>query len=86
MTIATIGRWGGNLAIRLPKDFAQRAQFREGDQVELDEVDGEIILRKRQPPVDLDALFAERSPEEWRALYRDAFDWGEDVGREQVPE
>lgn len=86
MTVATIGRWGSNLAVRLPKDLALRADIGDGDQVELEEVDGKIVLQKRVQPIDLEALFSERPPEEWRALYRDAFDWGDDVGRERVPE
>ena len=32
----------------------------------------------------IDALFRGKSPEEWRELYRGAYDWGPDVGREIV--
>jgi len=44
----------------------------------------------RSVPVDdgrrqtLKELFQHKSPEEWRAVYADAFDWGADVGREIV--
>jgi antitoxin MazE len=31
-------------------------------------------------------LFEGKSPEEWRAAYAGAFDWGPDVGREVVEE
>ncbi|HXT07939.1 MAG TPA: hypothetical protein VN715_13495 [Roseiarcus sp.] len=32
----------------------------------------------------LAAMFAGKSAAQWRALYRDAYDWGADVGREAV--
>jgi hypothetical protein len=35
---------------------------------------------------DLGALFAGKAPEEWRAAYASAYDWGPDVGREAVEE
>jgi antitoxin MazE len=85
VTIATIGRWGKTLAVRLPKEIAERARLKEGEQVEIEEVDGEIRLQKRVAPADLDALFAGRTAEQWRELYRDAYDWGDDVGRERLP-
>ena len=34
--------------------------------------------------VTLTELFRGRSPEEWRAIYKDAYDWGPDLGREIV--
>ena len=33
-----------------------------------------------------ESMFSARSPREWRALYRAAYDWGEDQGRERVDE
>jgi len=32
----------------------------------------------------LKELFKGKSPNEWREIYKDAFDWGPDVGRERV--
>ncbi len=85
MAIATIGRWGKTLAVRLPKEIADRARLREGEQVEIEEVDGEVRLQKRVAPAALEAMFAGRTAEQWRELYRDAYDWGEEVGRERLP-
>jgi hypothetical protein len=31
-------------------------------------------------------LFLGKSPEEWRAEYAEAFDWGQDIGREATEE
>ena len=35
---------------------------------------------------DMEELFAGKTPEEWRALYAGAYDWGSDVGREIIDE
>ena len=86
MTIATICRWGKPLAARLPKDLARSARLEEGDQVGIEEVDGEAPLRKRTAVPGLEALFAGRTAQEWRVDYREADDWGNDLGREQIPE
>lgn len=48
--------------------------------------DGDIVIRRAAPRFTLEELFRGKSPEEWRDLYRDAFDWGPDVGREIVAE
>ena len=37
-------------------------------------------------PVTIATLFAGKTAAEWRALYRDAYDWGPDCGREVVPD
>jgi hypothetical protein len=31
-------------------------------------------------------MFAGKPPQTWRALYRDAYDWGPDEGRERIEE
>ena len=47
----------------------------------------EKVDRYEVSPLTLEALFAGKSPADWRAIYKDAFDWGEeDVGRESVDE
>jgi len=42
--------------------------------------------RENTPRSALEELFRERTPEEWRAEYAGAFDWGPDVGAEVVEE
>jgi len=44
------------------------------------------VLRRAVPHFTLEELFRGKSPEEWRAAYAGAFDWGPDVGREVVEE
>lgn len=81
-----LGRWGKSLALRLPQELAGKADLHEGEVVELVASPEGIVIRRVKPSYDLARLFAGRSPEEWRALYTGAYDWGPDVGREQVEE
>ena len=86
MAQATLGRWGKSLAVRLPSDVVSAFNFRDGDRVDV-EIDGDsITIRRSRAPYTLEDLFAGRSPEEWRALYADSYDWGPDVGREIIEE
>ena len=86
MSRAVVGRWGKNLAIRFPAEIAEIAALREGEAVEITTSGEDVIVRKLPAKLTLEALFAGKSPEEWREFYRDAYDWGPDVGREIVEE
>jgi antitoxin component of MazEF toxin-antitoxin module len=85
MTQAVIGKWGNNLAVRLPREIVQAIRLADGERVEIDTSEDTIIIRRARPRIDLAELFKGRTPEEWRAFYADAYDWGPDVGREAVP-
>jgi antitoxin MazE len=82
----TIGKWGKNLAIRLPGEIVKAAGLNDGERVEIETRDGDIVIRRTTPHFTLEELFRGRSPEEWRAAYTGAYDWGPDVGREAVEE
>ena len=84
MSQVIIGKWGMNLAIRLPGDVVKAAGLSDGDPVEIEAHDGDIIIRPAIPHFTLEELFRGKTPEEWRAVYADAFDWGPDLGREVV--
>lgn len=86
MSHITVGRWGKNLAIRFPGEIASAVGIREGEQVEIDTRGEEIVIRRVVPHFTLEELFRGRSAEEWRKAYAGAFDWGPDVGRENVEE
>jgi antitoxin MazE len=86
MSHVTVGKWGKNLAVRFPGDVARAVGLREGEQVEIESHDGAIIIRHAQPHFTLDELFRGRSPKAWRAAYANAYDWGDEVGREVVEE
>ena len=86
MNHATVGRWGKNLALRFPTEIASQAGLREGERVEIESQGDAIVIRRQAPHFTAETLFAGKSPEEWRALYADAYDWGPDAGREIVEE
>jgi antitoxin MazE len=86
MVQVTVGKWGNNLAVRLPGEIVQAARLHDGERVEIETQDGDIVIRRAAPRVVLEDLFRGRTPEDWRKAYADAYDWGDDVGREIVPE
>jgi antitoxin MazE len=86
MAEVVIGRWGKNLAIRLPVHVAKNAGLGDGERVEIISSDKEVIVRKLPAKLTVESMFSGASSQDWRALYRDAFDWGEDRGRERVEE
>jgi antitoxin MazE len=86
MTHVIVGRWGKNLAVRFPNEIAGALQLRDGDRVEIESQPDQIVIRRAKPKYTLEEMFAGKSPEEWRALYAGAYDWGPDVGRERVEE
>ena len=86
MSRAIVGRWGKSLAVRIPGAVASAAGLTEGERVEIETHDPDIVIRGAPPRFTLEELFRGKSLEEWRALYADAYDWGPDVGREIVEE
>jgi len=86
MSHITVGRWGKNLAIRLPAEIVRAVGLRDGEHVEIEAHDGDIVIRRTVPRFSLEELFQGKTPEDWRAAYAGAFDWGPDVGREVVEE
>ena len=86
MVQVTVGRWGNNLAVRLPGEIADAVKLREGDRAEIEVRDREVVIRPVEPPISLADLFRGKSPEVWRAEYAAKYDWGPDIGREGIPE
>jgi antitoxin MazE len=86
MSRAVVGRWGKSLAVRIPGEIADAAGIVEGERVEIETHDAEIVIRRTAPRFALEELFRGKTPEEWRALYANAYDWGPDVGQEVVEE
>lgn len=48
MTKATIGTWGKSLAVRVPADVARLAGLTDGESVEIETVDGDIVIRREE--------------------------------------
>ena len=86
MVQVTVGRWGNNLAVRLPSEIVDAIKLRDGERVEIEAHGEQAIIRRTQPRISLADLFRGKSPQEWRAEYAAAFDWGPDIGQEIVPE
>ncbi len=86
MAQATVGKWGNNLAVRLPGDIVDAARFREGERVDIAVEDDVVVIRRLAAPIMLADLFHGKTSEAWRAAYAGAYDWGADVGREVVAE
>ncbi len=86
MAEAIIGRWGKNLAIRLPAHVVKKAGLGDGERVEILSTDNEVIVRKLPAKLTVESMFSGKSSGDWRALYGAAFDWGEDQGRERIEE
>ena len=86
MSQVIVGKWGKNLAIRLPGEVVKAAGFSDGERVEIETCEGGIVIRRAVPHFTLEELFQGKSPKQWRAAYAGAFDWGPDVGLEVVEE
>jgi antitoxin component of MazEF toxin-antitoxin module len=86
MVRVIVGKWGNNLAVRLPGEIVEATHLHDGERVEVEAQDGAVVIRRAEPRVVLADLFRGRTPAEWRTEYADAYDWGPDVGREIVPE
>jgi antitoxin component of MazEF toxin-antitoxin module len=52
VTQAIVGKWGNNLAIRVPLDVARAMGLREGEPVEIEECDGELHVRRKAGRID----------------------------------
>ena len=48
MSHSVVGKWGKNLAIRVPMEVARAAGLTDGEQVEVETQDGDIVVRRRE--------------------------------------
>lgn len=46
MTKATVGTWGKSLAVRVPADVARMTGLTEGEEIEIEAVGGDIVMRR----------------------------------------
>jgi antitoxin MazE len=58
LTQATLGRWGKNLAIRLPLEVVRATGLHSGDKVEVEARGGDIVIRRCGSGGVADALAA----------------------------
>jgi antitoxin MazE len=75
-----IAKWGNSLAVRLPRDIVDRISLEVGTPIEIEVEAGTLVLRPAVPRYALAELLTGMSPE----AMHEAFDWGPDLGREQI--
>ena len=46
MSRVTVGKWGKNLAIRVPFELAEITGLSEGEEVEIGEKDGDLVIHR----------------------------------------
>jgi len=46
MTKVVVGRWGKSLAIRVPLDVVRASGLADGEPVEIESLDGDIVVRR----------------------------------------
>ena len=74
-----LAQWGNSLAVRIPRSLAKELQWTEGQEVELQILDGVLTLRPQKPKrLRLDDLLAKVSDENIHS----EFDWGQPMGLE----
>ena len=75
-----ISKWGNSLGLRLPRSLAHQLGISEGQKVNVIAEGARLIVEPVAPIYRLEDLLANVTPESMR----DAFDWGDDAGREAV--
>ena len=76
--MSIVAKWGNSLAIRIPKNIADKINLKEGTAISIDATDNNIVITPKQPKYTLEELLAGASSENFDG----EFDWGEPVGEE----
>ncbi|MBT2687779.1 AbrB/MazE/SpoVT family DNA-binding domain-containing protein [Bacillus sp. ISL-47] len=68
MTLATtIQKWGNSLAVRIPKDVAERVEIHQGSEIEMKVMENEgtitLVPKKQSKKYSLEELLAQCKPE-----------------------
>jgi antitoxin MazE len=75
-----LSKWGNSLGLRLPKALTAEIGVSDGQKVEVRAEGGRIIVEPVRAPLTWEKMMENTTPE----AMREAWDWGEDVGREIV--
>ena len=75
-----LSKWGNSLGLRLPKALTAEIGVSEGQKVEVRAEGGRIIVEPVRKTLTLEQMMENVTPE----AMREAWDWGDDVGREIV--
>ncbi|HVC56152.1 MAG TPA: hypothetical protein VND95_09360 [Stellaceae bacterium] len=58
MASAIVGKWGKNLAIRVPLEITKAVGLSDGERVEVEACDGDIVIRRSDAGAAADAVAA----------------------------
>jgi antitoxin MazE len=75
-----ISKWGNSLGLRLPRSLARQIGVSEGQKVNVVAEGGRLIVEPAAPTWRLEDMLVGMTP----AAMGEAFDWGDDKGREVV--
>lgn len=75
-----VSKWGNSLGLRLPRAMAARIGVCEGQRVRIRADEGRLIVEPVHEAFTWPQMLENVTPE----AMREAFDWGEDLGRERV--
>lgn len=75
-----VSKWGNSLGLRLPRALAAHLGVSEGQKVEISADGARLVIERVKPAYALRDLLVNMTPE----AMHEAFDWGEDAGRERV--
>ncbi|MEL6579447.1 MAG: AbrB/MazE/SpoVT family DNA-binding domain-containing protein [Cyanobacteria bacterium J06621_12] len=76
--MSIVAKWGNSLAIRIPKNVAEKVNLQEGTAIFIAVNDNSIVISPKTPEYTLEELLAGASSEDFEGEY----DWGETVGEE----
>ncbi len=79
MPKAQIAKWGNSLAVRIPKDVAEKAQMREGDTILVEALKGKVELRAAEKVPTLKELVAQITAESRYAEIASGPDQGQEI-------
>jgi len=74
MATVTVGKWGKNLAVRVPAALAESVAPRDGDTVEIEAARGDLLIRRSGAQADARHR-AEAAAAEMEAESRGATAW-----------
>jgi antitoxin component of MazEF toxin-antitoxin module len=84
MSKVTVGKWGKNLAVRIPGEIVEVSGLKDGERVEIEAREEGIVIRRLVPRMTAEEMFKGLASKTWRKAYAEAFDWGGDKGRETL--
>ncbi len=75
-----LSKWGNSLGLGLPRALAREIGVREGQVVDVTADAGRLIVEPATKAPRIEDLLKGMTPE----AMREAFDWGDDLGREAL--